>query len=263
MRLCLVVSLLSLTGCASGYSQFYQSYPQAEEAIARRESPPSTAPAAEQMYGDSDSAFAQYARRGYVPIGFSSFNSGRAETDANAIAQGRRVGADLVLIIPPQYTNTVSGSIPLNMPTTSTSYTTGSATAYGSGGTATAYGSSTTTTYGTRTTYVPYSVTRFDFGAVYYVKSRPRFGAYYRDLTSEERQKLQSNKGVALTLVVNDSPAFHGDFLDGDIITSANGEPIAGVEGMSNLIGANQGRNVSFTVVRGSTTQEKSVKLND
>jgi hypothetical protein len=263
MRFLFVVVLISLTGCVSGYHQFYEANPSAAQIIARRESPPPATPAADQAYGDPEEVFAEYARYGYAPIGFASFNSGWAESDASAVAQGRRVGADLVVIMQPRYTETRTGSVPITTPTTSTSYTHGTATAYGPGGTTTAYGSATTTTYGTSTTYVPFSVNRYDYGAIFYVKTRPRFGAYYRDLNSDERQRLQSNKGVAITLIIDKSPAYRGDFLDGDIITAGNGQSIAGAEGMSNFLDANAGQVVEFTVVRAGTVQVRSVRLND
>ena len=113
-----------------------------------------------------------YAKRGYVQIGNAMFNSGRDEPETAAVHQGQKVGADLVLILNPKYTGSVTSSVPITTPTTNLSYTSGTATAYGSGGTVTAYGNSTTTTYGTTTNYVPITVNRSDYGAVFFVKQR-------------------------------------------------------------------------------------------
>jgi hypothetical protein len=76
---------------------------------------------------------AEYARRGYVLIGSSSFTSGRPESDQDAIDLGIEVGADVVVILNPQYQGTVTANVPMTMPTTTTSYTNGTATAYGPG----------------------------------------------------------------------------------------------------------------------------------
>lgn len=79
---------------------------------------------------------------------------------------------------------------------------------YGSGGTANVYGSSTTTTYGSRTTYVPVTTHRYDFQAIYLVKSKYALGAQFVALSDEERAQIQSNRGVKIIEVVNDTPAF-------------------------------------------------------
>ena len=110
--------------------------------------------------------------------------------------------------------------VPVTSPTTSTSHTSGTATAIGSGGTATAFGNSTTTTYGSQTSYVPMTVNRYDYGAAYFVKWRYILGAVWRDLTNEERTSLQSNSGIYITLVVDDTPAFRNDVLVEDIIVN-------------------------------------------
>jgi hypothetical protein len=264
MQHALVISaLLILSGCASGYSQFYQAYPDANEVVARRISAPPAAPSSERAGGEVKEIFATYLRRGYNAIGYSHFNSGMAESDAGALAQGVKVGADLVVIVDPRYTNTRTGAVPITTPTSTTSYTTGTATAYGPRGTTTAYGSATTTTYGSQTNYIPYSVDRFDYGAIYFVKTRFQFGAFFRDLSNEERQQLQSNKGVALTLIVDGSPAFEADFLEGDIIVAIDGQSVSGGAGFRESLASNHGRTVQMKVVRADKVFTKPVALRD
>jgi hypothetical protein len=204
----------------------------------------------------------QYARLGFTAIGYSSFNSGRSESEKNAIAQGQKVGADLVVIVNPSYTGSVTSQLPITTPTTSTSYTTGSATAYGPGGPVTAYGNATTTTYGSKTTYIPMTVNRYDFGAVYFVKITYAFGANWRELTNEERSALQSNSGVYITAVVNDTPAFRNDILAGDIITKIDGQPIYGEQAASDALAKKRGQTVKLTRFRNGQFMEKSVTLN-
>jgi hypothetical protein len=157
------------------------------------------------------------ARRGYVPIGHSAFQSGgRGVTESNLRAQAEAVGAQMVLLSS-AYSHTVSGALPMTLPNNSTSYTSGTATAYGPGGTVNAYGNATTTTYGTTTAMVPYSVARYDYGAVYFVRRKSRLGVLPKALDDAQRQRVQSNSAVVIDLVIDGSPAFKADILPGDI----------------------------------------------
>ena len=259
-KIALVLLTTALTACASGYSQFYTAFPDATpEAIAKvRVAPPPAVPLVDHSPTVPNPE--QYARLGYVPIGYSSFNSGRNESEKNAIAQGQKVGADLVVIVNPSYTESVTSQLPITTPTTSTSYTTGSATAFGPGGSVTAYGNATTTTYGSKTTYIPMTVNRYDFGAVYFVKRSYVFGANWRDLTNEERAALQSNSGVYVTVVVNDTPAFRNDVLAGDIITKIDGQPVYN-QSISDILGQNLGKEITLTIIRNGNSIEKKVRL--
>lgn len=262
MRKLVIVLLAStLAACASGYSQFYTAVPGATpEVIARsRAAPPPATPLVE--YSPTVPDPDQYARLGYAAIGYSSFNSGHNESEKNAIAQGQRVGADLVVIVNPTYTGSVTSQLPITTPTSSTSYTTGSATAYGSGGSVTAYGNSTTTTYGSKTTYIPMTVNRYDYGAVYFVKRTYIFGANWRDLTNDERAALQSNSGVYITSVVNDTPAFRNDVLAGDIIVKIDGQTVYGQQAASDALTSKRGQDVNITIFRGGQFIEKTIKL--
>jgi hypothetical protein len=204
---------------------------------------------------------ATYARQGFVLIGSSSFTSGRPEPDQDAIELGVEVGADLIVILNPEYQGTVTASVPMTTPTTTTSYTNGSATAYGPGAPVTAYGSATTTTYGTTTTYVPMTVQRSAYGAGYFVKWRYRFGARYRDLTDGERQQFQTNRGAYVGTVVDNTPAYNSDILPGDVIVAVNGQVPSGAAGLTDLINANRGQTVDVTLLRAGRTIAKRVSI--
>lgn len=262
MKMLFILLLISaLVGCASGYKKFYTPLrnPTPEAVASTRVNSPSTGPLVERSKGFPDNDY--FASRGYAVIGYSSFNSGSAEPESSAIEQARTVGADLVVIINPKYTNTVNSQIPITTPTSETSYSSGSATAYGSGGTATAYGSSTTTTYGTKTTYIPMAVRRYDYGAVYYVKRKYSLGVNWRALTTEERKVLQSNAGVYITSVVQGTPAFKADILPGDIFVAMNGEPIYGSEAAAQLVNKNKGLKTEISLSRNGVIIKKVVTL--
>jgi hypothetical protein len=252
-----------LVGCASGYQQFYRpSNVPMDRLAAMRASPPPAQPIIERSRPDSgDRIVEAYAKRGYVMIGSSIFNSGRSEPDAAAVQQAKAVGADLVLIFSPTYTGSVTSAVPITTPTSTTSYSNGTATAYGPGGPVTAYGSGTTTTYGTQTTYVPITIRRSDYGAVYFIKQRFRLGVFFRALDDSERQRLQTNRGAVARLVVDDSPAFNADILVGDVFLAVDGQPVANPEGLTKLLSERDGRTVEFSILRGGARLQKTVTL--
>ena len=262
--LTLLVALL-LSGCVSGYQQFYKPVREATpEVIARtRVGPPPANPIVERAQPASPETITNaYTRRGYAVIGHASFNSGRRESDEAAIQQGRDVGADLVLILNPRYTGSVTTSIPITTPTTSTAYSSGSATAYGAGGPVTVLGSGTTTTYGTSTTYVPMTVHRSDYAAVYFVKRKWMLGASLRDLNDDERQELQTNRGVIVRAIVDSSPAYNADILVGDVIVAVGGAAVSDQRSLDALLEPHRGREVKVTVLRRGQRIENSVNLN-
>lgn len=261
-----ILAAATLSACASGYSQFYRQQPGVTpEMIAeRRAGPPPAAPQVERRAAPTDvqGFHREYLRMGYVSIGNVAFESGDRETDAAAVEQGKKVGADLVVIFAPRYVGSTTTAVPLTLPTTTTTYSSGSATAYGPGGTAQVFGSGTSTTYGTTTTMIPMTVHRSNYGAVYFVRLKWNFGATYRPLNESERQELQSNRGVAIQVVVDKTPAYQADLLSGDIIVAVDGQSITDHEDLTQALRNKDGQTVSLTVVRRGARIEKVVQLN-
>lgn len=260
------IASVVLGGCASGYKEFYQPVAGVtqDEISTRRASPPLGPPIVERASpSDLGDVLAAYERRGLVIVGSSMFNSGRREPEASAVEQGESIGADLVLLLDPQYTGTVTSNIPITTPTTSTSHSTGSATIYGAGGPVTARGSATTTTYGTETTYVPVVVHRSDYGALYFVRFRFALGVFTRDLDDEERRTLQTNQGAVVRNVVDNSPAFSADVLVGDVITEIDGTRVANADAIGGMTGGRRGRSVNVKLVRDGEAIEKTIQLDD
>jgi S1-C subfamily serine protease len=105
------------------------------------------------------------------------------------------------------------------------------------------------------------TVNRYNYGAVYFIKRTYILGADLRDLTNEERAKLQSNSGLFVTAVVNDTPAFRNDVLAGDIIVKIDGQPIYGKQAASDALESKRGQEVSFTIFRNDQFIEKTFKL--
>lgn len=256
----LLIGIL-LTGCANGYKKHYTPLTgMTPDTIAQlRAGTPPQSPSVERSPTVPDRE--TYAKRGLTPIGYSSFNARSGEAETGAIEQGQQVGADLVVIVNPAYTGSVTSQIPISTPTSSTSYTTGSATAYGPAGTVNAFGSSTTTTYANKTTLVPVTTNRYQYGAVYFVKRDYLLGANWRGLSDNERTQLQTNSGLYITSVVDDSPAFRNDILAGDILLQIDGNPIYGEANAERLLSSKRGRNVILSISRNGNIMRKEVIL--
>lgn len=261
-----IILALVLSSCASGYKTFYKPVSGAtpEVIAARRVGPPPSTPIIEraQPPENPQALLDAYTKRGYATIGNSIFNSGKSESEDSAVHQAQEVGADLVLILNPRYTGSVTTNMPITTPTSTTSYSTGTATAYGTGGSATVYGSGSTTTYGTTTNYVPITVHRSDFGAIYFVKNKVNLGVFPRDLSDSERQELQSNKGIVVRVIVDGSPAFNADILVGDIITTIDGVVISNVQSFSEQLRERKGKLIKLSILRRGQHIEKAIQLN-
>lgn len=258
----MILATVSVSGCVTNpYSQFYQDYTGGTGVVGNPMLIVLEKEPVVQQGSDPLKDEMEMIRNGYVLIGESSFNAGSVAT-SNAKYHARRVGAEIVLLYS-QYTDTVSGSMPLTLPDTKHQRTYGSASAYGSGGYANAYGSSHTTTYGTRTTYIPYNVQRYDYLATFWTRSKPlSFGAQFQDLTDEQRRQIQSNKGVSVFVVVKGTPAFQNDILEGDIIRQVNSTDIMDVRHCLQVIGENKGKTVSLTILRNGREVQKEIRLN-
>jgi len=263
LRLLICTPIVVLAACANPYHQFYK--PNTAISGDVRTMPgviPAEGPLQIFTTADIQRDVREMRRRGWFVIGWASFNSGgQGVTERNLRAQAENVAAQAVLVSS-KYTNTVTGALPVVLPNNSTSYTSGTATAYGPGGVVNAYGSATTTTYGTTTTMVPYSINRFDQGAVFFVRLKQRLGLYPKALDDAERQKLQTNSAVAVDFVVDGSPAFRADILPGDYVLSVSGQPPGGPEDFLKQIKEHEGQEIDLVLLRGDQKITKRVQMN-
>jgi hypothetical protein len=209
------------SGCASGFSQFYDGE-SAEEIAANSDYRKCTRPELKNLPDKSyDELENDLYEQGYWIIGYSSFNGSMTEGPNNALEQGKALGACWVLY-GQEYTGSSSGVIPITTPTTSTTTHTG--TIYGSGGSGSYSG--TSTTYGTRTTYMPYTVHRADYTAVYAVRIQPRgIGVMYTPLPDKYARQLDSKNGIFVVAVHPKGAASKANIFKEDIIISCNGQP--------------------------------------
>jgi len=253
-----VIALLQ--GCASPFSQFYY---DRTGGIDLTKLPSVELPTGElKIYRGSDPEqdALKMLENNYNLVGYSLFNA-RKVGESGAVAQAKKVHASVVILYS-RYTGSVSGSIPLTVPDTQTSSTSVYGSAYGSWGYASYTGTGYTTTHGTKTTYIPYNVHRYDYMAVYWIKMKPPiFGTHVKDLTPEIRQRIGSNKGMLVYAVIKGSPAFEADILRGDILQKIGEVLIFDQESFQRALSKYEGQETKVVILRGNKQITKTIKL--
>lgn len=253
----LLIGLLVLAGCGNPYAKFYQPAPDAESLAAYVTPGQQSDPVIVNAGDNWDEAYKALLRKGLRPLGYSSFEAADVGSDG-MLTQAKAVGATNVLI-GVQYKKTVSGSVPLTLPSTSTTMHSGSV--YGNGG----YGSysGTSTTYGTNTTYIPYNTDRYAYSVAYFVAGpKPKLGIYFENTSPEQRSAIGSNSGVQITLVIENTPAFTNDLFEGDILVALDGVKIENMESFSALLSEKKaGAEIELDLRRDDSTVKKTFKL--
>ncbi len=244
MRVGIVAALLAaalLSGCQSGFSQFYEDHsaPWQGQLVV-----PTADPRVVSGGGNADQVIASMWADGYALIGISSFN-GPDTGRAAVVLQGRKVGAELI-VLDVQFTNTNQGTIPITTQQAITSTTRGNAFVSGTGGAAYGTYSGTTTTMVPQTTYIPYSVDRYDQQALYFAHMKAScLGVLLYDISDEEKRLIGSNKGARVGAVRRNSPAYNADIIPGDLIISIDGQALPPGfllrRGVSSAVGVRRG----------------------
>lgn len=268
-----LVATATLSGCAAnGFEKYYTPTASAEKILAAPITIP--APATPKLLQHSANVQAdakQQAEHGYICIGTSSFyGPANKTTQKQALEQAKKVHAAVVLVAS-SYKDTLNGSVPLtlqNPNVVTTVSTTGTVNSYGSNG----YGSgtynanSTITSPGGSTTYqLPYSVSRNNYFASYWVKqdtSKMRLGVRYGPLNDAQRTALQRNTGVNVAIVVAGTPAFSANILEGDIVLAINGEDVIDQLGFDAQLTRFAGQPVELQVMRGNKPLKILLTLN-
>jgi membrane-associated protease RseP (regulator of RpoE activity) len=273
--------LLFLGGCGNPCSTFYTDFTGGKSVL---ENPDVIIPTGEPKLiqgSNIEKDIKRMLEDGYLFLGKSEFEEGESYqyayqyilqhrdsvnvwgkkyiTSHDAFIHAKKIHADTVIVYS-QYAHTVSGSMPMTVPNMQTSYDSG--TIYGSGGGFANY-SGSSTTYGSTTTYIPYQIRRYDYLATYWVKIKPpRLGIYFEDLTDELRKKIESNKGVYITVVIKDSPAFNADLLSGDVIRKLNDTEVIDRTHFGKLLAENKGQQITLEIFRNDKTIIKQLQLN-
>jgi len=259
-RTILLVMVLALIGCTNPFTKYYQ---DRTGGVDLSTWPNVILPTGEPKLfqgSNQDTDIETMLENGYYLVGFSSFNAGNVNMGA-ALTQAKRVHAEVVLFYS-KYTGTRSGVMPLTVPDTQKSTTTLSGSTYGSGGFESFSGTANTTTYGSKTVYTPYSVDRYDYLAVYWIKGKPPvFGVHVKDLTPEIRQSIGSNRGLLVNVVIKNSPAFRADIFKGDILRKINDVDLYDAHNFSAIVAKFAGQKVIVTILRDGKELQKEIQL--
>ncbi|MFA5072743.1 MAG: PDZ domain-containing protein [Nitrospirota bacterium] len=245
-----------MTGCVSGYQQFYKPFADATTLKDVEILKPDQEP---QVFGtnnfDKDIMILRSKR--HIAIGESSFNGGY-EDESKVKDQARRVGATVVLVNT-KYTNTLTTTSPLFLPSSSSTYYSGSVYA---GGVSGGY-SGSSTTYGTTVVPITTHQRRYDQTAVFFVRStkKLKFGVSVADLTSDQRVSFERNTGAVVNIVIEDTPAFYSNVLPGDILIEINGSKVLNAKNALELMNAADisAGSASFRVIRAH--EEKAIAI--
>jgi len=261
-KLWIMLTLVAFSGCSTAFSKFYQDQTGGVDV---RKSPRAQAEDVEpKLYHGTDAKMdnIRMCEDGFGLIGYSSFNAS-AQDEKGAIRQARKVHASVVLLYV-NYTNTVSGSMPLMLPDNRSSATSLYGNAYGARGSTTFSGTAYTSTQGSQIAYMPYSVNRYDYLATYWVKLKPPiFGVIVDDVSTEMRQKIGSNKGQSVIGVIKKSPAFRADILRGDILRKIGDVEVCDRESFFHAAARCAGQTVRVVIYRDGKEIEKEITLND
>lgn len=258
IKLILVVSAaLVIAGCASTHEKFYQQFnnPNDQEFLRLTGTQEVRLIRVENL----QEGIKEYASKNYAVIGQSAFNGGY-EDEQRIRDLAKKLGTPIVLFHI-KYTNTNTATVPLVMPNTSTTYNSGMLSGYGGFGTY----SGSSTTYGSTIVPMTTSQQRYDQVAVYLMprKTKPRLGISFRNLSVEERKKNERNSGVVVVGVVEDTPAFRSNVIDGDLIVSIEGMDVISETGFKKQIDAipRGPRVVPLEVIRNGTKKSLSIKF--
>lgn len=253
---------VTLLGCANPYKKFFTETQRYEEIPPERLiSPSPSEPSVVNAHGTPDQVWQEMAENGYSMLGYSSFSAGET-SDGQALSHGKALKADKI-VLHKQYLSTETGVIPVTVPTTQTSQTNFNGNAFNSGyGNTTFSGTAWTTHQVNQTSFIPYSNTRYQYFASYWVKTRSRLGLGFADLSPIKKSEFSTNRGVEVTAVVKGSPAFAADMLLGDVIRSINGQEINDVPHFKELLTNLKSDTVSLLVWRKTEKLKKEFKLN-
>lgn len=263
----LLIVFVGVAGCANPYGTYYESmlerWPNSRAMLMA--SPEAENP---QLVTTNDrrADLQTMLQNGYLLIGKATFRSARIN-EAQALEQARKVGADVVLTNQ-EYVATVTQSVPITewLParqlTTTERYTTRNNP---DSPPVIAERVITRTLEGEAyVRYVPQDIDYYDYSATFWKKARPYvFGVLVQALDDATKLRLQTNRAVIVTVVVNRSPAFAADVLRGDIITHFDRAPVLDPADFFEKVNTQAGRQVTVTIIRNGVARDVTLTLRE
>lgn len=258
-----IMSLLLLSACGNPYrANFNSTRDRHPQWLENRLAPKTKTPKLIETDEIQKEGW-ELAEKGYIMIGFAKFDLPRINPEL-ALAEGKRAGADIVLLQRKFSKSLTETTTITQWPATETTEIRENTGVTGERGTHHINRRVDVTTYrGPETTYVPTQVDYFEHSATYWRKvERPIFGAIVMDLSDEQKQRLQTNRGLVVRTLVTDSPAYQADLLKGDIILKMDGEAVGGVKKFYDDLITRAGKTVLVTLVRNGKEIQIPVVLN-
>lgn len=256
--------LLMVAGCLNPYREHYLSTVQKwPAAITERVLTPTGDP---QIVSSTDmKADAHHMLQyGYVLLGKSHFKSQQVD-EGQALDQARQIGA-WVVMVSDQYIGTKTVSVPIVNWTPPTTTTTVVDVQRGGDGNRPPHDVQkviTQTDPGQmNVNYVPEDVDYYKYAATFWAKTKPSpIGVLVGPLTDAEKQTYQTNLGVVVKVVIEQSPAYMANVLEGDVLTGLAGESITSVDQFYDIVNRNLGKAVSLDIIRNGQPQSPSIQL--
>lgn len=250
--------IVLLFGCATNnYQKFYKSNVdtmtlKAVELLKSGEEP--------QIFNSDnfDRDFKILLSKNYSAVGYSAFNGGYQGED-KIKEQARRIGASIVLTNA-KYTHTLTTVSPLFLPNTTTTHHSGTVMSGGNLG----IFDGTSTSHGTTVVPMTQQQMRYDQQALFFVKSTQKltYGVIFSELPNKLKAELERNTGVLIYVVVENTPAFYANVLDGDILIKFNDVDIINKRHLEDVMGSynsSRGKCI-FKVIRNG--KEKDITIN-
>ena len=226
MRIFLLIFVFILAGCSTTPEKpppnlFVEYYEQQFDGIL----PPTTIVETHSSENfNQENLIDQLLTEGYQTIGCSSWLGGKRNVN-DAIAFAQEIGATYVIYLYKFVKNTTSYF------TTQSGIT------------------------------VPFGGDQYENEACFLINKniyKYAWGIYYEYLTTAEKTQYQTNRGLIVRSVVNNSPAFDADMIPGDIILEIDNFEMINLEDATK-IDKNKTENV-FKIIRGGSEIQISVK---
>ena len=211
--------MVAAVGCAQNpLDQFYVANAHGDPFAQRAATPHEGEPRFVRGDGTLEPAL-KLLEDGYVFVGEANFWCSSSRVSNKSIRKKAKKLHAAVCLVWSQHRNTVHGNMPITVPTSTTTYNSGSFS--GTRGYMGSY-SGTSTTYGSRTTYLPYTIILMDYQISFWAKGTGSvLGCVTLELTTEQKRKLGRNTGLMIACVQKRTPASKAKILPGDIFCSS------------------------------------------
>ena len=116
----------------------------------------------------------------------------------------------------------------------------------------------------TETSYIRYSVDRFDRWALYFAPlPRKGLGILFDRMTERQRREAGSDRGVQVVAIRKASPAARSNIVIGDVILTIDGHEVEDVATLRKAVDGALGRDAAIELVRDGTRIAATVDLRD